>query len=62
MTRVVGKILNEGWLCELGWYEMPSHQIGERYLGSVAGEEMNGLAKLMHWEEIGRTDGRSDDW
>ena len=23
---------------------------------------MNERAKVMHWEDIGRTDGRSDDW
>jgi len=30
MTRVVGKGLNEEWLCVLGWNEVSSRQIGER--------------------------------
>lgn len=57
MTTVVGKVLNEEWLRVLGWNEVSSHQIGERYLGSVAGRVMNGRAKLMDWKEIGRTAG-----
>ena len=46
----------------LAFGEESYYETGRRHLGSVAGGLMNGRAKVMHWEEIGRTDGCSGDW
>ena len=46
----------------LAFGEESYYEFVRRHLGSVAGGVMNERAKVMHWEDVGMTDGLSDDW